>query len=230
MQPLYDGRVTAKLGDTVLGTWALPSWEQASVGRLPGSGLHLPHSWVPSRLCRFLPWEQGWLVQIGRARMRVRSKHLGDLTFRARAVVALQPGQSVLSFPELDDHCLLGVVIGTGEAEGLEVLADGDQARVASPTAYAADRVEMPDSHRQVLAVVFHHLMTGEARPDNVALAAAERLGKSEQAVKNVITKTRDKVNAERWLNLQTTSQLGHYLVHLSRNLSPADLPPGMER
>ena len=47
-----------------------------------------------------------------------------------------------------------------------------------------------------------------------------------EQAVKNVITKTKKRVNEERWLNLDTTEQLGHYLVQLTRNLTWDDLPP----
>ena len=36
---------------------------------------------------------------------------------------------------------------------------------------------------------------------------------------------TRKKVNNERWLNLQTTDQLGHYLVRLTRNVTWEDLP-----
>jgi hypothetical protein len=27
MEPLFDGRVTLKVADTVRGTWALPKWE-----------------------------------------------------------------------------------------------------------------------------------------------------------------------------------------------------------
>lgn len=98
-EPLYEGRVGLKVADTVRGAWALPAYEHVSVGRLPGAGIHIPDSWVPSRLCRFLPYEQGWLVQLGRARATVSSKFLDGVTFRARTIVALQPGQSLIAFP-----------------------------------------------------------------------------------------------------------------------------------
>ena len=227
MEPLYDGRVSLNVGDTVAGPWALPKWENVSVGRLPGAGIHVPNSWVPSRLCRFMPYERGWLVQLGRARGRFANKYLGDITFRARTVVALQPGTTLISFPELDDHCKLLVTIGADQAEGLEVVQDqlGSEEEVAR-TSYAAGRVDLPDSHRRVLAVAFEHLLQRRPAPANVAATAASRLGMSEQAVKNVIAKTKKRVNEERWLNLDTTEQLGHYLANLSRNLTWNDLPP----
>ena len=226
MEPLYDGRVRLKVGDTVRGTWALPKWENVSVGRLPGAGIPVPNSWVPSRLCRFIPYELGWLVQLGRARGRVTNKYLGDFTFPARTIVALQPGRTLLSFPELDDNCLLAVTIGADQADGLAVAQDhrGVDEEVAR-TSYAARRVELPASHRRVLAVAYEHLLKRGVAPANVAKTAASRLDMSEQAVKNVIDKTKKRVNEERWLNLDTTEQLGHYLVHLSRNLTWVDLP-----
>lgn len=226
MEPIYEGRVSLKVGDTVRGTWALPKWENVSVGRLPGAGIHIPDSWVPSRLSRFIPYEMGWLVQLGRARGRVSNKYLGDMTFRARTVVALQPGKTLIAFPELDDDCKLVVWIGADQADGLAVAHDltGADEEVVR-TSYAAGRVELPDSHRRVLAVAYAHLLQRRPAPANVAAAAASKLGISEQAVKNVITKTKKRVNDERWLNLDTTDQLGHYLVHLSRNLTWEDLP-----
>lgn len=226
MEPLYDGSVHLKVGDTVRGTWALPKWENVSVGRLPGAGIHVPDSWVPSRLCRFIPYEMGWLVQLGRARGRVANKYLGVITFPARTIVALQPGRTLFSFPELDDNCLLAVVIGADQGEGLAVAQDDRGVdEEAARTSYAAGRVELPDSHRRVLAVAYEHLLKRRPAPPNVAKAAAPKLGMSEQAVKNVIDKTKRRVNDERWLNLDTTEQLGHYLVHLSRNLMWEDLP-----
>lgn len=227
MEPLFDGRVTLKVADTVRGTWALPKGEKVSVGRLPAAGLRLPESWVPTRLCRFMPYELGWLVQVGRARVEVQNKYLGKVIFPARSVVALQPGRSRLLFPELDDYCMLGVVIGAGEAEGLPVLEDGEDLDVEprGRTAYAVGRIEMPDSHRAILAVAFQHLMVRKEPPGNIALAAAQRLGKSEQAVKNVLSSVRKKVNEERWLNLRDSDQLGHYLVRLTRNVTWEDLP-----
>lgn len=68
-----------------------------------------------------------------------------------------------------------------------------------------------------------------EQPPANLAATAAAKLGKNVGAVKVALGKARDKVNEERWLNLETNEQLGHYLVHLSRNLTWGDLPPALQ-
>lgn len=231
MEPMYDGRVSLKVKDTVKGTWALPRWDNVSVGRLPSAGLHIPNSWVPTRLCRFIPYERGWLLQLGRARGRVENKYVGDHVFAARSIVALQAGRTRVTFPELDDLCQLGVVIGEGQAAGLpEVLDSPDEEGEEFRTRYAARRLTLPDSQRQVIAVTFLHLLARQPTPSNLALAAAKRLGKSEQAVKNAIVSVRDKVNGERWLHLKTTDQLGHYLVQLSGEITLDDLPPDIRR
>ena len=230
MEPLYDGRVSLKVGTEVRNTWALPKWEYASAGRLPSAALHIPDSWVPSRLCRFMPYEQGWLVQLGRARGRISNKYLGDRVFLGRTIVALQPGRTRITFPELDDLVQLGVVIGAGQADGLDVLQDrpeeGDRDRL---TRYAADRVQLTDHQRETAAVVFRYLLMRHREPPvNAAKTAAAALGRTEQAVQKTLLQIRDKVNKERWLNLRTTDQLGHYMVNLSRNLTIDDLPPAM--
>lgn len=226
MEPLYEGRVRVTVADAVTGTWALPQWENVSVGRLPSAGIHVPDPWVPQRLCRFLPYEQGWLVQLGRARGRVSNKHLGDIVFNARAVVALQPGRAIVSFPELDDLCRLDVTIGATQGQDVPLAQDhAGQDGPGTGTQYAVAELQLAPSHRVVLAVAFEHLLTGGRAPVNIAAAAATKLGKSEQAVQNVFTSTKKKVNLERWLNLHTTAQLGHYLVHLTRTLSVQDLP-----
>ena len=125
-----QGRVTLKYRDTVRGPWQIPRWEVLSVGRTHGYGLHLPNSWVPSKLCRFLPWEQGWVVQVGpRPRMRVQDPYVGDHTFDRAALVALQEGECLLSFPELDDFVQLGVVIGPDAAGGLPLAEDDELVR-----------------------------------------------------------------------------------------------------
>ncbi|WP_460793336.1 hypothetical protein [Nocardioides pacificus] len=225
---LFEGRVSLKIADVVRGTWALPPWEPASAGRMPSAGLHIPEKWVPSRLCRFIPYDRGWVVQLGRPRATVASRYIGKHTFGSRAMVALQPGRALMSFPELDDHLYLHVVIGAGEAEGLDVLQDVPGPREEGQrTAYAVSHVDIPEAHRQVLAVAYLHLLTRQPKPTNVALSASQRLGKSEQAVKNVIIKTRDRVNRERWLDLRDTDHLGHYLVRLTRTITLDDLPPG---
>ena len=228
---MYGGRIGLKVADTVRGAWALPAYEHVSVGRLPGAGIHVPDSWVPSRLCRFLPYEQGWLVQLGRARATVRSKYLDDVTFRARTIVALQPGQSLLAFPELDDYLRIAVVIGAGQGEGLTVASDTRDERESHDfrTVYRGAGADFTLKQRQVLAVTFHHLMTEQPAPANLAAAAAAKLGTTEANVKMTLGAVRKKVNEERWMNLERNDQLGYYLVHLSRAITPADLPPQLQ-
>lgn len=229
-QPLYGGLVALKVGDSVVGSWALPSWDHVSVGRLPRSGIHIANSWVPSRLCRFLPWEQGWLVQLGRARAVVRSKYLDDVTFRRRSIVALQPGRSRISFPELDDHLQLLVVIGAGQGEGLPVAEDQrDLAEETGRTAYAAAHVDLTELQRRTVAVTFRHLMVREPTPANLAATAAARLGTTSANVTMTLQAVRSKVNKERWLNLEKNDQLGHYLVQLTRTITWDDLPPELQ-
>lgn len=225
MECLYDGRVRLKVADAVRGTWALPTDDEVSVGRVSGAGIHIPNRWVPEHLCRFLPYEQGWLLQLGRARARVLNKYLDDITFNPRAVIALQPGRTKVWFPELDDLCRMDVVIGAGQDQGLPVAEDQEVVGEGSRTSYAAYRINLTDVQRQRLAVAFEHLLKDQRAPSNVAATAAAKLGTSEQVVKKVLAETKEKINLERWLNLETTEQLGHYLVHLSRNLVWDDLP-----
>lgn len=226
MEPLYDGRVGLFVSDAVRGTWALPKHEMVGVGRLPGLGIHVPDSWVPSRLCRFIPYEMGWLVQLGRAQAEVKNKHLGKIAFPRRSIVALQAGRTLISFPELDDNVRLPVIIGAGEADGHPVAEDRSETdRVAQWTSYGAARAQLTDHQRTVAAVAFEHLIKRTSAPENIAAAAAAKLGSNEGAVKKVLTEVRRKVNDERWLNLRTTEHLGTYLVLLSRNLTWSDLP-----
>lgn len=94
MDEQLEARVQVRLADGKLPWQALPRWGTVSVGRTPGYGLFLPNSWVPRRLCRFLPSQHGWLVQVGpRARMRVQGDHL----FNRRAMVALPAAQPAVS-------------------------------------------------------------------------------------------------------------------------------------
>lgn len=84
----------------------------------------------------------------------------------------------------------------------------------------------MADSQRLVLAETFRHLLLDEPKPVNLAKAAGERLGKSEQAVTNVLTKIRRRINEQRWgPELKNAHQLGDYLVNLTRTIMWTDLP-----
>lgn len=220
-------RVSALVGTAKRGPWALSPYGEVWVGRSEGSGLRLREAWVPRALARFVPMQLGWLVQNGsRARMRVQNDYLGDALTAPGSLVALQAGRSKLSWPELDDTCQLGLVIGEGVAEGLPELENGRPADSSTVgTDYAVHHVEIKPAVRETMAVVFAHLLTGEPKPANLALAASKRLGRSEQAIKNVTKALRDQINEERWLNLQTLDQLGHYLIGTTRTLSQDDLP-----
>ena len=220
-------RVQARIEDSKRGPWALPSWEDLWVGRAAGSGLYFGEEWIPRQLCRFVPVELGWLVHNGpRTRMRVQNRYVEDTCFEPHALVALQGGNSLLSWPELDDTCQLGVVIGDGVAGDLKVLRNGREAGGSEArTAYAADRLEINPALREAMAVMFAHLISGERRPDNLAAAAGRRLGRSEQAMTNSARKLRERINEERWLNLETLDQLGHYLVVTTHTLTSENLP-----
>lgn len=229
-----QARLWLRLADEQSGPWSLPPDEAVSVGRAPSSGLRLPRSWVPRGLCRLVPTGLGWLVQVGpRARARVQNDFVGDHVFDRLALVALQPGKSVITFPELDDLCQLGIRIvepaleneANGLAPALELRDRPDKDERARGTIYAVRRVAMTRTQRQRAAVTFRHLLCGEPAPKNLTQTAAAALGISEQALKNSLGDLRDKVNEERWLNLSTYEQLGHYLCHLSRNLQCSDLP-----
>ena len=223
-----EARVTLKFKDGTQGPWRLPRWEPLSVGRTLGYGLHLPNSWVPSKLCRFLPWDQGWVVQVGpRARMRVQDEYVGDHVFERRAMVALQEGEMLVSFPELDDYCQLGLVIGLGAGLSLPVLHDGDIVeRRGGGTRYAGAAVAMTPVQRMIIATTFAYLLKGEPKPANIVATAAPLCEKSEQIVKKNLGKVRDKVNAERWgPKLKSYEDLGQYLIHLTRTISWEDLP-----
>lgn len=223
-----EARVTLKLKDGTRGPWQLPRWDTVSVGRTLGYGLHLPNSWVPSKLCRFLTWEQGWIMQVGpRARMRVQDEYVGDHTFERRAMVALQEGEMLLSFPDLDDYCQLGVVIGPGAGRLHPTLHDDNLLeRERIGTAYAADRVVVTPLQRETLAITFAYLLKGGPKPVNLTEAASAQIGKAESAVRATLVSVRKKINGERWgPKITTWEQLGHYLIHLTRTINWEDLP-----
>lgn len=146
-------------------------------------------------------------------------------------MVALQEGKTLLSFPELDDYCQLGVVIAPVAGGALPTLHDeGIEERERVGTAYAAANVVMTPLQRSIVAITFAYLIKGEPKPANLTETAAARSRRSEQAVKNALGKVRDKVNLERWgPKLETYEQLGHYLVHLTRTISWADLPEHLQ-
>lgn len=229
MNQEVEGRLSLKVGDAkVTGPFALPAWSTLSMGRTEGYGLHLPNRWVPNKVCRFLPYELGWVVQVGPSpRMRVRGTGAGDHTFTRRSVVALQEGKTLLSFPEIDDRLDVVVVIGPGVATGLpqvhdEIIEDSPRQR----TEYAARRITLTPQQRKVVASTFAYLLKNEPKPMNLAQSSAERLGVSTQSVKNALEKVRVKVNLERWgPDLESWEQVGHYLVQLTRNITWEDLP-----
>lgn len=218
------------VGEKKSGPFGL-SQRVVSVGRTAGYGLHIPNSWVPRRLCRFLPFERGWVVQIGpRARMRVEDAYVGSHVFNPRAMVALQAGDTRLTFPELDDHCWLGVKIGPGMSSGLPLIGDTVvEDEPITGTAYGAQSLVMTPKQRTVVATVFEYLIKGEPKPGNLTTAAAQKLGMSNQAVKNVLGTVRDKINLERWGPAITDYEaIGHYLVVQCRNVNWNDLPEAL--
>jgi hypothetical protein len=159
--------------------------------------------------------------------MRVHDKYVGDHIFASRAMVALQEGPTLVSFPDLDDFCQLGVVIGPGAGAGLPGLQDDiieEQSRVG--TRFAAGRVVLTPVQRKIVATAFAYLIKGQPRPANIVATAAPLCGKSEQIVKKHLSSVMKKVNLERWgPKFDSYEDVGYYLIHLSRTIGWEDLP-----
>lgn len=226
-----QGRVTVRVADSNVGTFALPTWGTASVGRTDGYAFQIPHSWAPQKVCRFMPIEFGWVVQVGPTpRMEVQDKYVGKHVFNSRSMVVLQPGQSYMTFPELDDHIKLGVVISLDAAEGLEEIRDReveDAERVG--TSYAVSRVSLTQGQRTAVAATCAYMLTGAPKPTNLTATAAVACGRSEAAIKKDLGKVINKVNAERWgPKLKSYEQLGVYLTQTSRFLTLEDVPQSL--
>lgn len=228
-----EARISVRVADRKPGWVALPRWETVSAGRTHGYALYLRNSWVPAKLCRFLPYDRGWVVQVGpRPRMRVQDRYVGDHAFARRSIVALQEGKTLLSFPDLDDWVQVGVVIGPGAAAGLAPVRDTviEDERGAA-TAYAVGRLTLTAKQRQTVAATCAHLLTRAPKATNLTATAAPHLGTSEQVVKNTLGKVRDKINGERWgPKLTSYEQVGHYLIELTRTVTWEDLPPALRR
>lgn len=220
------------VADQKVGPFQLPRWERVSMGRTAGYGLHVPRSWVPSKLCRFIPWDEGWMVQVGpRTRMRVQDMYVGDHVFDRRSMVVLQPGNAVLSFPELDDWCQARVRIEVTDKVAPEVHDERVEDEPALRTRYAAGGLDVTETQREAVAATFAYLVTGTDKPTNLVKAAAEVLGRSPQGVTNSLNQVRSAINKERWgPKLESFEQLGHYLVHLTRSLTWEDLPDQLRR
>ncbi|MBE7324506.1 hypothetical protein IEQ44_07560 [Nocardioides sp. Y6] len=223
----FQCRLSVKVDDQTRGPWAAPQHESLTLGRVPHAGLHLGDDWVPSRLGRLVPFDRGWVLQLGRSRATVVNKYVGQHVFRGRAMVALQPGRSLVHFLDLDRELKLAVTIGADVAEGLEELHNAPEREPARnpETVYAGHDVELTDHQRAVVAVAYRHLIERTPKPVNVTKHAAQVLGKSEQSVKNTLTDVRRKVNRERWLDLRDTEHLGYYLTRVTRVITLADLP-----
>ncbi|MCR6030353.1 hypothetical protein GGQ22_02725 [Nocardioides sp. zg-579] len=229
MEDELQGRVQLRLADRKHPWQALPQWDAVSAGRTPGYGLYLPNSWMPRRLCRFVPHERGWLVQVGpRARMQVEDRYVGKHVFARRAMVALQAGRTKLSFPELDDWCQIGIVIGVGEAGALPVLSDTVLPEGPMPgTAYAVERVTLTPAQRITVAVAFRHLLEHTPAPTNYSEEAALLLGTSKAMVLKRLDQVRRKINQERWgPKLDSHELVAHYLMRTTRTITWGDLPP----
>lgn len=223
----FECQLSALVDDQVRGPWAAPQHESLTLGRVPHAGLHFGNSWVPSRLGRLVPFDRGWVLQLGRSRATVVNKYVGQHVFRGRAMVALQPGRTLVHFLDLDRELRLRVVIGADVAEGLEELHNAPERdpHRNPETVYAGHDVELTDHQRAVLAVAYRHLIERSPKPANVVKHTAQTLGKSEQSIKNALTDVRQKVNRERWLDLRDAEHLGYYLTRVTRAITLADLP-----
>ena len=70
------------------------------------------------------------------------------------------------------------------------------------------------------------HLVNGHRTRVRVRNPRAERLGTSEQAIKNAANRYRERLNDRRGHSIETLDDLGYYLVHVTGVLGPDDLEP----
>lgn len=221
--PLF---VCARLDDADEGPWVATGDGPILVGRDAERGVCLDEPWVSRRLARLVPHDRWWLVVNGRrTRVQVDNPWVSAL-FAPGAAVALPPGPTRLSWPHLDVGLELTVSVGD-ELGGRPRRAQPElaRARPGMVTDVAVRRQGLTAHQRNVMAVLYRHLLTHERPPVNLLQAAAGDLGATPGAVRQTATRIMNRLNRDRLIPLQTLDELGEYLVTTARVVTRDDLP-----
>jgi hypothetical protein len=227
------GLVVVRGGGSPVVQRRLPRRSAASVGRRDRHAFELQQEWVPKDLGTFTPVEEGWIfVNHSRAWMRVESDFIltGSAVFRPEAMVMLQRGDHRVSWEGLGQPLGVSLTIRTRRLEDQRVpyavdsTVDG-HAPVEGSYLGVTD-APMTAALRYRLAVLFQHLLHGEAAPRHWLDRRAEALGVPAEELDAAAHRYRRRLNVVRSLDLQSLEELGEYLVLKSEELTKDDLQP----
>lgn len=236
------GLVVVRGGGSAVSWRRLPRRSSVGAGRGERHGLVLPAPWVPRDLATLTPVASGWLVANGRrARMQLENEWVqgGRVTYLAAGVAALQPGETRLSWPDLDGPVSLSVTVRTRRLDDQRVPyavdsrlptgQDDPSVRVADlPRGSYLGLADTPMSLslRYWLAVLFRHLIEGDSEPLELVRKRAAYLGVSETDLEEAAHRYRRRLTAVRGLQLGDLYELGLHLVKETGDLTRDDLDP----
>lgn len=220
----------------------LPRRSSVGAGQGERNGLVLPAPWVPRDLVTLTPVDTGWVATNGRrAAMLVESDLLqgGRATFLAGGPAALVPGETRLSWPDLDAPVSLSVTVRTrrGDDQRVPFAVDGRLPGAHEPAAalgrgggegsyLGLSGTPMSLSLRYWLAVLFRHLLEDDSEPLDLVRKRAAYLGVGETQLEGAAHRYRRRLNVERDLQIGDLYELGLYLVRETGELSRDDLDP----
>lgn len=227
------GLVLVRGGGAPLTHRRLPRRATASVGRRDRHGFELVPEWVPRDLGRFAPVEEGWVfTNHSRSPMRVESDFIagGAAVFLPDAMAMLQRGDFRISWETLGQPLALTVTIRTRRLDDQRVpyVVDGAvQPHVTGAGSYlgVAD-APMSAALRYRLAVLFRHLIEGDAEPAHLMQRRAEFLGMAEEDLADAANRYRRRLNVVQQLDIQSVEELGDHLVRKTDELTREDLDP----
>ncbi len=227
------GLVVVRGGGAPLVNRRLPRRSPASVGRRDRHAFELRQEWVPKDLGTFQPVEEGWLfTNLSRAWMRIESDFIltGSAVFRPEAMTMLQRGDHRITWEGLGQPLGVSVTVRTRRLEDQRVPYAVDSA-VDGHAAGAGSYLGVTDAPmsaalRYRLAVLYSHLLEGEAPPRNWLERRAETLGMRQDDLVATAHRYRRRLNVVRTLDLQSLEELGEYLVLKSEELTKDDLQP----
>lgn len=208
----------------------LPSASAVTVGRGHDTGARIEEPWVSRNLVTCTPVEQGWTATMGES-SRVTLSGIwveGQATLVPGATVLLGEGSWALEWPQLDHPCRMAITVWP---KHLAPRVDApylvqSRPRQAVGTDFAAMQLDLDDLAAYRLAVIFRHVIEDEPAPHRLYETRAVELGLSVSDVRNLVNRTRIRLNRRRECDLADHEALGDYLVRVSNLIGEDDLSP----